>query len=164
MSHLFDALQKAEAERSGIDLKIFAATELLQVAESEAAADREMAVQSAEWPGESGTETSSFVQPALQPLPQESNRESVAPPAELEMEENQRDEIMKFMQHVFLMPGAEAPRTVALAGTEPQNGCSWICCRAAAILASQVKGPICIVDANLRSPGLHQMLGVENHH
>ena len=90
--------------------------------------------------------------------------EDVKPPLELEMEEKQRDEIMKFIQHVFLMPGAEAPRTVVLAGTEPGNGCSWICCRAADILASQVKGPICIVDANLRSPGLHQMFGVENHH
>ena len=31
-------------------------------------------------------------------------------------------------------------------------------------LPAQVKGPICVVDANLRSPGLHQMFGVENHH
>jgi capsular exopolysaccharide synthesis family protein len=80
------------------------------------------------------------------------------------MEEKQRDEVMKFVQQVFLMPGAEAPRTVVLTATEPGNGCSWICCRAAEILASQVKGPICVVDANLRSPRLHQNFGVENHH
>ena len=135
MSHLFDALQKSEGERCRIDLGTLAATELLQVAERQAAAERETAVPSAEFPVDNGTEVSSFLQPALQPLPQESDGERVAPPAELEMEEKQRDEIMKFVQHVFLMPGAEAPRTVVLAGTEPGNGSSWICCRAADILA-----------------------------
>ncbi len=46
MSHIFDALQKAEAERSGIDLgALAAATDLLEVAERQAAADREASVQ-----------------------------------------------------------------------------------------------------------------------
>ncbi len=85
-------------------------------------------------------------------------------PLKLEMEEKQRDEMMKVVHHVFFMPEAEAPRTVVLTSPEPGNGCSWICCRAAQILASQVRGPICVVDANLRSPALHQNFGVENHH
>lgn len=85
-------------------------------------------------------------------------------PTALDMDEKQRDEIIKFVQHVFLVPGAEAPRTVVLSGTEVGNGCSWICCRAAEILATQVRGPICVVDANFRSPGLHRNFGVENHH
>jgi Mrp family chromosome partitioning ATPase len=116
---------------------------------------------------DTGTEVSplSPLQVASQPLQRESEGKPVElQPPKLEMEEKQRDEVMKFVQHVFLMPGAEAPRTVVLAGTEPGNGCSWICCRAAEILASQVRGPICVVDANLRSPGLHQYFGVENHH
>lgn len=47
MSYIFDALQKSEAERSGIDLRaLAAATDLLQVAELQAAAERETAVQS----------------------------------------------------------------------------------------------------------------------
>ena len=46
MSYIFDALQKSEAERSGIDLGTLAeATELLQVAELQAAAEREILVQ-----------------------------------------------------------------------------------------------------------------------
>jgi Mrp family chromosome partitioning ATPase len=99
------------------------------------------------------------------PLQAESKGEPVElQPLKLEMEEKQRDEMMKFVQHVFLMPRAEAPRTVVFTGTESGNGCSWICCRAAEILASQVRGPICVVDANLRSPGLHHSFGVENHH
>ena len=39
-----------------------------------------------------------------------------------------------------------------------------MCSRAAEILAAQVTGSICVVDANLRSPALHQQFGVENHH
>jgi capsular exopolysaccharide synthesis family protein len=116
---------------------------------------------------DTGTELSS-----PPPLPSESpslewegEQQPVAlPPLQLEMEETQRDEIMKCVQHVFLMPRAEAPRTVVLTGIESGTGCSWICCRAAEILASQVSGPVCVVDANLRSPALHQYFGVENHH
>ena len=116
---------------------------------------------------DTGTEVSPLppLQVALQPLQRESEGKPLElQPLKLEMEEKQRDEVMKFVQQVFLMPGAEAPRTVVLTATEPGNGCSWICCRAAEILASQVKGPICVVDANLRSPRLHQYFGVENHH
>lgn len=82
----------------------------------------------------------------------------------LETEDRQRDELMDFVQRVFVMPREGAPRTVVLIGSEPGNGCSWICSRAVQILASYVKGPICVVDANLRAPALHQYFGVENHH
>jgi protein-tyrosine kinase len=85
-------------------------------------------------------------------------------PLQLEIEEKQRHEIMKCVQHVFLMPRAEAPRTVVLTGIESGNGCTWICSRVAEILASQVRGPVCVVDANLRSPALHHNFGVANHH
>jgi capsular exopolysaccharide synthesis family protein len=45
MSYLFDALQKSQAERSGIDRKaLAAATEVLKVAERQAAAQRESAL------------------------------------------------------------------------------------------------------------------------
>ena len=45
MSYIFDALQKSEAERSGVDRKaLAAATEVLQVAEQQAAAEREAAL------------------------------------------------------------------------------------------------------------------------
>jgi hypothetical protein len=46
MSRLFDALQRSEAERSGIDSSALpTATELLQLAERQAVAERETAVQ-----------------------------------------------------------------------------------------------------------------------
>jgi capsular exopolysaccharide synthesis family protein len=100
--------------------------------------------------------------PAAPPAPQ------VAPaelkPLKLEMEAVQKEEVAKLVQRVFLLPGAKASHFVVFSGTEAGNGCSWICSRAAEILASQVSGSICVVDANLRSPTLHRHFQVENHH
>jgi polysaccharide biosynthesis transport protein len=84
-------------------------------------------------------------------------------PPQLKMEEAQRDEICKLVQGVFLMPG-EKSRVVVVSGTESGNGCSWICARIAEVLASQVLGAVCVVDANLRAPGLHREFGVPNHY
>ena len=48
MSYIFDALQKSEAERSGVDrAALAAATEVLQAAERQAAAHRDAALTSA---------------------------------------------------------------------------------------------------------------------
>jgi len=85
-------------------------------------------------------------------------------PSPLAMEEEQREEVAKLVQRVFLLPNKDMARAVAFSGTEPGNGCSWICARAAEILAAHVAGTVCIVDANLRVPSLHAYFGVENHH
>ena len=84
-------------------------------------------------------------------------------PLQLKMEDAQRDEIFKLVQRVFLMPG-EKSRVVVVSGMEPGNGCSWICARMAEVLAAQTSGTVCVVDANLRSPGLHREFGVSNHY
>jgi Mrp family chromosome partitioning ATPase len=75
-------------------------------------------------------------------------------PPQLAMEDPQREEVGKLIQRVFLLP-TDSSRVVVFAGTEGGNGSSWICARAAEILASKVTGSVCVVDANLRSPGLH---------
>ena len=85
-------------------------------------------------------------------------------PLQLKMETGQRDEIFKLVQRVFLTGGADRGRIVVVSGMEAGNGCSWICARTAEILASQVSGSVCVVDANLRSPGLHREFGVPNHY
>jgi len=85
-------------------------------------------------------------------------------PLSLNMDEDQRDQVEKLVQRVFLLPGQSAARLVGFSGTEPGNGCSWICARAAETLASQTAGTVCVVDANLRSPSLHECFAVENHH
>jgi Mrp family chromosome partitioning ATPase len=52
---------------------------------------------------------------------------------------------------------------VVLASTESGNGCSWICARAGELLASQVAGRVCLVDANFGRPTLHEHFGVANY-
>jgi len=72
------------------------------------------------------------------------------------------EEVRTLVQRVFLLAGGQAPHVVVFAGTEPGNGCSWICARTAESLASQVSGSVCLVDANLRDPGLHQQFEITN--
>ena len=85
-------------------------------------------------------------------------------PLQLKMEDAQRDEMYKLVQRVFMTPGSGRGRTVVVAAMETGNGCSWICARMAEVLASQVSGSVCVVDANLRSPGLHREFNVPNHY
>jgi Mrp family chromosome partitioning ATPase len=67
------------------------------------------------------------------------------------------DEVMKLVQRVFILPGAaQAPGAVAFAGVDQSAGCSWVCAHASEVLAEQVAGNVCIVDANLRAPSLHE--------
>ena len=67
------------------------------------------------------------------------------------------DEVMKLVQRVFILPGAaQAPGAVTFAGVDRGAGCSWVCAHASEVLAEQVTGNVCIVDANLRSPSLHE--------
>jgi protein-tyrosine kinase len=66
------------------------------------------------------------------------------------------DEVMKLVQRVFVLPGsAQAPGAVAFVGVNKSVGCSWVCAHASEVLADQIAGTVCVVDANLRSPSLH---------
>lgn len=82
----------------------------------------------------------------------------------LSMSASEAEEFTKLVQRLFILPGNDAPRTVVFAGTDPGNGCSWVCAHAAEVLASQVSGSVCLVDANMRRPGLHSQFHVENHY
>ncbi|MCU1303532.1 MAG: capsular exopolysaccharide family [Candidatus Sulfotelmatobacter sp.] len=87
------------------------------------------------------------------------------PPATaLAMSGGELEEFTKLVQRLFIMPGNEAPRSVVFTATDRGNGCSWVCAHAAEVLASQVSGSVCLVDANLRRPGLHSQFSVENHY
>jgi Mrp family chromosome partitioning ATPase len=72
------------------------------------------------------------------------------------------EEINSFVQQVFLLSGATIPRTVVFTSTEPGTGCSWVAARTAEVLAGRIAGSVCVVDANLRDPGLHPQFGIEN--
>jgi protein-tyrosine kinase len=79
----------------------------------------------------------------------------------LEMTGVVRDEIGKLVQNLFL--GPQASRRVVFSGTESGCGSTWTCAHAADELA-QTRGTVCVVDCNLRSPGLHEQFGTPNHH
>lgn len=80
----------------------------------------------------------------------------------LEIDGVAREEVSKLVHRLFFLAGDEAPHCVVFTGTESGNGSTWMCAHAGAILASQVGRSVCLVDCNLRSPGLHRHLGVEN--
>jgi protein-tyrosine kinase len=72
------------------------------------------------------------------------------------------NEIAKLVQRVFIIPGeVRAPDVVAFCGIEEGAGCSWVCARASEVLAVQVPGRVCVIDANLRRPSLHEHFRVE---
>ena len=90
--------------------------------------------------------------------------EPVLSEPQLKVDATELEQLTKLTQRIFMLPGEQAPRVVVFTATESGNGCSWICARAAEILAAQVTGSVCLVDANLRRPALHQQFGLDNHY
>ena len=72
------------------------------------------------------------------------------------------EEITAAVQQIFLAPGANAPRVVVFTSTDAGTGCTWVCARVAEVLAGSIAGTVCLVDANLRRPGLHKEFGIDN--
>jgi Mrp family chromosome partitioning ATPase len=100
--------------------------------------------------------------PVADPRAQVTTQSAPAKPPEFDMEPAQRDEVMKLVQRVFLTGGSEAARVVTFCGIDLGGDSGWMCSRAAEVLASLVAGSVCVVDANLREPGLHRFFGVED--
>ena len=72
-----------------------------------------------------------------------------------------REEEIKLVQTVFLLPGQEAPRSVVFCGVEEGDGSRSVCARASEMFSAQMPGSVCVVDANLRSPSLHEYFGLD---
>ena len=70
-------------------------------------------------------------------------------------------EQVKLTRQVFLK-GVGDPQIVVFCGTESGNGCSRVGTESAIALAGQTSGSVCLVDANLRSPMLHNLFGLAN--
>lgn len=105
------------------------------------------------------TAVENMSEPAPASIPVPSNE-----PLQFAMENSQLAELTKMVQRVFLLPGSEYNHTVVFSSSDAGNGCSWICARVAELLASQITGTVCVVDANLQSPTLHEQFSVANHH
>ncbi|MFB3922542.1 MAG: CpsD/CapB family tyrosine-protein kinase [Terriglobia bacterium] len=73
-----------------------------------------------------------------------------------------RQELSKLVHRLFLFNQQAKPKVVVFTGIGRGSGCSSICAGAGEALSAQVAGPVCIVDANLRIPRLHQYFRVDN--
>jgi Mrp family chromosome partitioning ATPase len=74
------------------------------------------------------------------------------------------EEALRLVQQIFLLQAQEPPRVVVFAGIDHGNGCSQICASVAEMLARNARRPVCLVDANFRSPALPEMYGTTNHY
>jgi Mrp family chromosome partitioning ATPase len=83
-------------------------------------------------------------------------------PPRLQASESVRAELAKLVHRLFLTPGSAPRQTVVFAGVEEGKGAAKVCAYAGDMLASQVSGSVCVVDANLRSPALHEIFGWGN--
>jgi capsular exopolysaccharide synthesis family protein len=84
--------------------------------------------------------------------------------ARLNLDRVTEEETLRLVQGIFLSAGANPPRVVMFAAIDSGNGCSHVCAQAAEVLANNVAGSVCLVDANLRAPSLPEFFGVTNHH
>jgi Mrp family chromosome partitioning ATPase len=72
------------------------------------------------------------------------------------------EEVLRFIQRIFLSANGSAPRQVVFCGVDDENGSSSVCANAGRTLAANSSRPVCLVDANMRSPRLSSMFGVDS--
>jgi Mrp family chromosome partitioning ATPase len=71
------------------------------------------------------------------------------------------EEMLRLVQRIFLSANGSAPRQVVLCGIDDENSSSSVCAQAGRTLAANSSRPVCLVDANVRSPRLSDLFGVE---
>lgn len=71
------------------------------------------------------------------------------------------EEMLRFIQRIFLSADGTAPRQVVLCGVDDENGSSSVCAMAGRTLAANSPGKVCLVDANVRSPQLASLFGID---
>lgn len=71
------------------------------------------------------------------------------------------EEMLRLIQRIFLSTNGSAPRQVVLCGVDDENGSSSVCAKAGRTLAANSSRPVCLVDANVRSPRLSNLFGIE---
>jgi receptor protein-tyrosine kinase len=71
------------------------------------------------------------------------------------------EEMLRLIQRIFLSANGNAPRQVVLCGVDGKNSSSSVCAMAGRTLAANSSRPVCLVDANVRSPRLSGLFGIE---
>ena len=77
------------------------------------------------------------------------------------LEPEVREEALKLVQRLFLIPREAPPRAVVFAGVDLSVGCNWLCSVTAKLLVKSVPGSVCLVEGNLRSPSLIDAMELE---
>ena len=72
-----------------------------------------------------------------------------------------KPEISKLVQKTFLHAESDAVRTIVFAPVEHVRN-HWLASRVGEVLANQHMGTVCVVDANLHEPSVHEYFGIEN--
>ena len=98
--------------------------------------------------------TQNIANPVASILPAERSSAS-DPQASLNLEEQ------KLVNRLFLET-KPVPHVVVFTGLDGGSGCTYLCSRAAELLATKNTGTVCLLDANLRNPSLHQLFDAEN--
>jgi Mrp family chromosome partitioning ATPase len=79
-----------------------------------------------------------------------------------ELEAIRYREEVKLVQRIFPLNAPGSPQLVLFSSVESEADACSISARSCEILAARADGPVCVVDANFRSPLLHRYFGVEN--
>jgi Mrp family chromosome partitioning ATPase len=72
------------------------------------------------------------------------------------------EEILRMVHTIFLTAGGVAPRQVVFCGVGAESASSTVCASAGRALAANCTQSVCLVDANLRSPRLTEIFGVDS--
>lgn len=178
MSYIFDALQKSEAERSGVDRgALAAATEVLQAAERQAAAQRDAAVMSVgggQLPGVAGREASespetlaavATTRPQFDQFTQFQSLRLMVPPQSrlvcVTDKESLAAEKFRFLAvRLRQMQQTRALKKVLVTSSVPQEGKSTVTANLACTLARRARQRTLVVDGDLRRPSLSNLFGL----
>lgn len=74
-----------------------------------------------------------------------------------------REEALKLVQRLFLIPQQPAPKAVVFAGVEENSSSDWLCSVTAKILAQSVPGSVCLAEGNFRQPTMRNFLEMDHH-
>lgn len=92
-------------------------------------------------------------------------RRSSAPTTELDLaklDPRIEEEYQKLRGNLFAGPGKDSLRTVMVAGSAHGEGATTTCSILATLLAKTGVGDVVLVDANLRTPALHDVFSVSD--
>ena len=166
MSHIFDALQRSEAEQSGSEAPALSiATELIEAAERKAAGEREAAVQPVSATPRDFPMEIDIRESASAPFDQLPALQVVVPPQSrlvcLVDRESLPAEKFRFLGiRLRQMRQSRPLKKVLITSSIPQEGKSMVAANLACTLARRQQQKTLLLEGDLRRPTLSQMFGL----